>query len=57
VTWLPYAEISHLQALPDYLEILGIDRVSDLPLGCRKPPVDNPQVHLGAILFQELLST
>jgi hypothetical protein len=57
VTWLPYAEISHLQALPDYLEVLGIDKVSDLPPGRGKPPVDDPQVHLGTISFREPLST
>jgi len=33
ITWLSYAEISHLQALIDYLELLGIEKIDNLPLG------------------------
>jgi len=33
VTWLPYEKISNLQALTAYLDLLGFDRIADLPLG------------------------
>jgi hypothetical protein len=56
-TWLPYSEISHLQALSDYLELLGVDSISNLPLGTGKPPRDDPQVHIGMISFPEPLFT
>jgi len=58
-TWLPYSEIAHLQALSDYLELLGVDNISKLPLGTGKPPRDDPQVHIGMISFKfsEPLST
>ena len=47
VTWLPYEKISDLQALTAYLDLLGFDRIADLPLGDGKPPQDDPQVYLG----------
>ncbi|KIM36974.1 hypothetical protein M413DRAFT_77511, partial [Hebeloma cylindrosporum] len=31
ITWLPYAEISHLQALQGYLEVMGANSISNLP--------------------------
>jgi len=51
ITWLPYGEISHLQALIDYLELLGIEKIDNLPLGHGKPPRDDPQVHIGSISY------
>ncbi|KAF8799879.1 hypothetical protein BYT27DRAFT_7004830, partial [Phlegmacium glaucopus] len=30
-TWLPYYQITHLQALTDYLELLGKKTISTLP--------------------------
>ena len=49
VTWLPYYQIQHLQALESYLELLGIDNASKLPSGKGKPPQEDPQVFLGAL--------
>jgi len=56
VTWLPYGEISHLHALVDYLELLGVKSISGLPAGTGKPPTDDPQVHIGSISFIRPLS-
>jgi hypothetical protein len=56
ITWLPYAEISHLQALTDYLEVLGVETISNLPLGHGKPPSDDPQVHIGSISYYPPIS-
>ncbi len=49
ITWLPYEKISDLQALSAYFDLLGIDKVSDLPKGNGTPPHDDPQIYLGAI--------
>ena len=56
ITWLPYAQISHLQALIDYFELLGIETVANLPTGRGKPPRDDLQVHVGTISFSKPLS-
>jgi hypothetical protein len=53
ITWLPYTEIAHLRALVDYLELLGIEKIDNLPLGHGKPPSDDPQVHVGSISFDQ----
>lgn len=53
ITWLPYNQISDLHALTSYLELVGVDKVSDLPKGKGKPPTDDPQVFLGSLLFIE----
>ncbi len=40
VTWLPYNHVDHLQALSDYLDLLGVDNISLLPtasVNCGKP--------------------
>ena len=49
ITWLPYYQITHLQALTDYLELLGVKKISKLPTGHGRPPMDDPQVFLGSI--------
>ena len=49
VTWLPYYQITHLQALTDYFDLLGISQVSQLPKGHGMPPPDDPQIFLGSI--------
>ena len=49
VTWLPGDRISDLQALNAYLDLLGIEKISDLPKGDGNPPGDDPQVYLGAV--------
>ena len=48
-TWLPYYQITHLQALTEYLDLLGVKTASKLPKGTSKPPQDNPQIFVGAI--------
>ena len=49
VTWMPYYQITHLQALSDYLDLLKVTMISKLPNGHGWPPVDDPQVFLGLI--------
>lgn len=49
VTWLPYYQITHLQALTDYLGLLNVAKISKLPAGRGRPPQDDPQVFLGHI--------
>jgi len=56
ITWLPYGKISHLQALIDYLELLGIEKIDNLLLGLGKPPNNDPQVHIGSISFYHLIT-
>lgn len=50
VTWLPYYQITHLQALTDYLGLLGVSKIAKLPKGMGRPPLDDPQVFVGAIM-------
>ena len=47
--WLPYYQITHLQALTEYLDLLGVKTTSKLSKGAGKPPQDNPQIFVGAI--------
>ena len=49
VTWLPYYQITYLQALTDYLELLGVRKIAKLPKGTGRPPQDDPQVFVGSI--------
>ena len=49
ITWLPYYQITHLQALTDYLDLIGVKKISKLPSGHGRPPMDDPQVFLGLI--------
>ena len=55
ITWLPYYQITHLDALPIYLDLLGVDSVSKLPKGQGRPPKDDPQIFIGSILLQKIL--
>ncbi|KNZ78729.1 hypothetical protein J132_10716, partial [Termitomyces sp. J132] len=50
-SWLPYAQISHLRALDEYLEAMGIDSITNLPKGSGTPPKSDPQIFLGSIKF------
>lgn len=45
-TWVLSALIQHLGAVTDYLQVLGIEKVSELPVGKAKPPTDDPQTFL-----------
>ena len=49
VTWLPYYQITHLQALTEYLDLLGLMQISQLRQGPGWPPIDDPQIFLGSI--------
>ena len=49
ITWLPYYQITHLQALTDYLDLLGTRNIRSLPKGAGQPPREDPQLFLGPI--------
>ena len=49
VTWLPYYQITHLQALTEYLELLGVSKISQLPKGLGRFQQDDPQIFIGSI--------
>ena len=49
ITWLPYYQITHRQALTDYLELLEITQISKLPKETRHPPLDDPRIFVGSI--------
>jgi hypothetical protein len=55
ITWMPYYQIGHLQALETYLELLGADNISKLITGKGKPPQEDPQVFLGALSIKSPL--
>ncbi|KAI5986289.1 hypothetical protein EDC04DRAFT_1557970 [Pisolithus marmoratus] len=47
-TWLPYDDISHLKALADYFEVIGVDGIGNLKdTGDGGLSDDDPQVYLG----------
>ena len=50
VTWLSYYQITHLQALTDYLGLMGVNQISKLLNGHGRPPLDDPQVFLGSTI-------
>jgi hypothetical protein len=45
ITWLPCNHVTHLQALSDYLDLLGVDNISLLPTGKGK----SPEIFIGYI--------
>ena len=49
ITWLPYYQITHLQALTDYLELIGVRKISKLPNGPGRPPTSDPQIFVGSL--------
>jgi hypothetical protein len=51
ITWLPYDQISHLQPLEAYLQLLEINDIAILPAGIGKPPEDDLQISLSQISF------
>ena len=53
ITWLPYYQITHLQALTDYLDLLGAASISRLPKGSGQPPRDDPQIFSGALQYSQ----
>ncbi|CAL1697539.1 unnamed protein product [Somion occarium] len=48
-TWVPYATVAGLDALKNYLELVGVDGIKDLPPGSGNPPTDDPQLFLGLL--------
>ena len=48
-TWLPYYQITHLNALPEYFELQGIEKIEDLREGTGNPPTDDLQTYIGAL--------
>jgi hypothetical protein len=49
ITWLPYNQIEHLNALSAYFEVLGIEKITDLLRGTGKPPIQDPQIFIGSL--------
>ena len=49
ITWLPYYQVTHLQALTDYMDLLGVAKISKLPHGPGNPPQDDPQIFINSI--------
>ncbi|KAG6883581.1 hypothetical protein C0993_005332 [Termitomyces sp. T159_Od127] len=54
--WLPYDQVRDLNLTQPYFEALGVTNRADLPLGTGKPPIDDPQISLGAVAFKSLKS-
>lgn len=49
ITWLPYYQITHLDALTDYFDLIGISKVLKLPQGKGIPLADDPQIFIGSL--------
>jgi transposase InsO family protein len=54
-TWLPYNKIAHLNALSNYLELLGVNDISELKNGKGQPPADDPQIYLGVMQIKKMV--
>jgi hypothetical protein len=53
-TWLPYYQITHLNALTEYFELQGIEKIDYLREGTGQPPKDDLQNYIGAVhLFRD----
>ncbi|KNZ71893.1 hypothetical protein J132_05718 [Termitomyces sp. J132] len=47
ITWLPYDQAEHLNAMTAYLDLQGVSKIEDLPIGTGKmPEVDQKQANL-----------
>lgn len=57
ITWLPHNQIAHLNALPVYLDLLGVEDISKLPKGKAIPPSDDPQIFIGSIALNNAFKT
>ena len=55
VTWLPYYQIAHLNALPIYLNLLRVEDISKLPKGQGTLPADDAQIFIRFFALQETL--
>ena len=52
VTWMSYDRITHLTALTEYLDLLDVKRIDNLPRGTGGPPSDDPQIYNAACHLQ-----
>jgi hypothetical protein len=52
ITWLPSHEVSHLQALKNYLDAQGVEQINQLPPGKGNPPLDESQIVINLIEFK-----
>ena len=50
ITWLPYLQIEHLNALKEYLDLQGVEDIDLLPAGKGKPPHQDPQIFSGSMV-------
>jgi len=50
ITWLPYLQIEHLNALNEYLDLQGVENIDQLPVGKGKPPHQDPQIFAGSMV-------
>jgi len=48
-TWLPFYQITHLNALTDYFELQGIDKIEKLQEGTGQLPSDDLQNYIGVL--------
>jgi hypothetical protein len=48
VTWMSYVEISHLAALTEYLALIEVETIDNLPQGGGEPPNNDPQIYNGS---------
>ncbi|KAF7304229.1 hypothetical protein MIND_00655300 [Mycena indigotica] len=46
---MPYAQASHLAAMAEYLEALGLSEIAQLGYGAGEPPADDAQLFAGSI--------
>ncbi|KAG6913399.1 hypothetical protein DXG01_007104 [Tephrocybe rancida] len=46
-TWMSYEQVNELNLLEPYLELVGIETISELIDGNGEPPHDDPQIYLG----------
>lgn len=53
ITWMPFDSVTHLDALHAYFEALGIMRIEELGPGKSKPPMNDPQVFLASMEWEE----
>lgn len=51
VTWLPLFQIEHLEALTAYLKSLGVETVSELPVGRNDPPSSALELFVGRMTY------
>ncbi|KAG2118472.1 hypothetical protein DEU56DRAFT_139727 [Suillus clintonianus] len=49
VTWLTYDQVSHLDALGEYLDLLGHTNISELTAGNGVPPQDDRRPYIGLV--------